>query len=274
MERDRSAYLRAERPGEVPGHGAASVGGVSLPAGRPAEDVAVWCTDRAVEDAVGVAERLAERFIETGLWPILWTLFDEPSSYMYLDDDVADIEDVDVAACMEERWMETARLNRDYMLGPYAEPFPGMAPASEGIPARNPFSVYGAQVWSGPPEGPPYRLLLVACRRPADAISVAQLDFHQHVPNPITSAILRSWEDRFGASPVVWTPSTINLGVSAPPCSLEAARKLAGEINAVYPPGDVLSRSLDDQALALVDGPDARYDDVGRAPGVWLIGGD
>jgi hypothetical protein len=163
-------------------------------------------------------------------------------SYMRADGDVAEIEGVEVAAYLEERWLDRARLNRDYMPGPYAELFPGVAPAAEPIGEANPFSVFRARAWAGPPEHGPYRLLLIACRRAADAI--------------------------------MWTPNTITLGVTAPPSSHDDARKLAGEIYAAYPPGDALGRDLDDQAWALVDSPHARYDDIGRAPGVWSISGD
>lgn len=75
-------------------------------------------------------------------------------------------------------------------------------------------------------------LLLVPCRRPADAIAAIGWD-HSFIPLPMTAAVLRSWEDRFGAVPIAIEPSSILLAVDAPVADATQATALAAEIIAI-----------------------------------------
>ncbi|MGO9956244.1 MAG: DUF4253 domain-containing protein [Solirubrobacteraceae bacterium] len=96
---------------------------------------------------------------------------------------------------------------------------------------ENPFAVLERnwqQVQSDDPG--PYQLLLVPCNQPADAIDV--LDFGvAGIPPGGPSALLRSWEARFGADLVMLSPNGRELlAVQSPPTSPGQAQRLAIEI--------------------------------------------
>jgi Domain of unknown function (DUF4253) len=78
------------------------------------------------------------------------------------------------------------------------------------------------------------RLMLVPSNRPADAITAvgfvpAELDVGA------VSAVLRSWEERFGAVAVELGPSEISLSVPAFPTTAEQALLIAAEQHALAP---------------------------------------
>jgi hypothetical protein len=87
---------------------------------------------------------------------------------------------------------------------------------------------------------PNYRLGLVEAGRPADVPA--------RLGRPGLSAILRSWEDRFGATLVVLGAREMMLSVSAPPTELHKALVVANEHRSFCPriPGTLpqLSRGL------------------------------
>jgi hypothetical protein len=53
------------------------------------------------------------------------------------------------------------------------------------------------------------------------------------MPPELTAAVLRSWEERFGAVPVQLDPSTVVLHADAPPTSVRQVRALAAEMAAI-----------------------------------------
>jgi hypothetical protein len=176
-------------------------------------------------------------------------------------------------------WDAFGRLNRSRGAGPSSVPFPGLAPWSEHDgKTANPFVIFNAhQNYLTPNDRGPYRLLLVACRRPADAITAVGMELSNDYKNPEISAVLRSWEDRFGARVVLFGTGYVILAVDAPPGTDSDARRLAAEIFALAPPGDALDRSLDDLALSLrghgrVGDPDFGPDSYSAH--AWLIGFD
>ncbi|MBP2321229.1 nucleotide-binding universal stress UspA family protein [Kibdelosporangium banguiense] len=87
---------------------------------------------------------------------------------------------------------------------------------------------------------PAYRLGLVEANRPADVPA--------RLGRPGMSAILRSWEDRFGATLVMMGAREMMLSVSAPPTELHKALVVANEHRSFCPriPGTLpqLSRGL------------------------------
>jgi hypothetical protein len=77
----------------------------------------------------------------------------------------------------------------------------------------------------------------VSCRRPADAIGVAGWTGAINVwqrPAQV-SAVLRSWEDRFGAIVVGLGFATITLLVPRPPTTDDDALRVAAEVAALCP---------------------------------------
>jgi hypothetical protein len=80
------------------------------------------------------------------------------------------------------------------------------------------------------------RIGLVSCRRPADAVALmGWLGTINVTGPPQTSAVLRSWEDRFGAILVGLSFATITLLVSRPPVSDGDALRVAAEVAALCP---------------------------------------
>ena len=110
------------------------------------------------------------------------------------------------------------------MLSPFSRSFPGLAPAEETTIADDVLDE-GLRVL------PASRLGLVTAARPADAIAVlgwqGALNYDQ-APDEL-SAVLRSWEQRFGAILVAVGFDTLHLLVERPPQSPESAIRVAAE---------------------------------------------
>jgi hypothetical protein len=108
---------------------------------------------------------------------------------------------------------------------PYEDGFPGLAPASTGAPDPWRLRVALGQLT------PPGRIGLVPAARPADVL--ARLGWQGTVNRGWSgaqlAAVLRSWEDRFGARLLTVGFAEIRLLVSRPPRTLEAALPVAAE---------------------------------------------
>jgi hypothetical protein len=110
-------------------------------------------------------------------------------------------------------------------------PFPGLAPATDG-------SLSSAARRAALRSLRLARIGLVAARRPADVLAAvgwtATDDYRDGHPNGLwIGAVLRSWENRFGARLLAIGPgATVRLLVQRPPRTLEAAEKIAVEHSA------------------------------------------
>ncbi|MFD3842776.1 DUF4253 domain-containing protein [Streptomyces sp. NPDC058642] len=71
------------------------------------------------------------------------------------------------------------------------------------------------------------RLLLVPARRGSDALAL--IDWSAEAPLPLLCALLRSWEDRFGAQVVAVFGSEVYVSVARPPADTGQADQLALE---------------------------------------------
>ncbi len=110
-------------------------------------------------------------------------------------------------------------------------PFPGLAPATDG-------SLSSAARVAALRSLRLARIGLVAAHRPADVLATvgwtATDDYRDGHPNGLwIGAVLRSWENRFGARLLAIGPgATVRLLVQRPPRTLEAAEKIAAEHSA------------------------------------------
>jgi len=99
---------------------------------------------------------------------------------------------------------------------------------------------------------------------------------HQATPAPHISAVMRSWEERFGAVLVAVAPSMSWLAVQAPPSDPDQARLLAAEyIGFCPPPQESQPASLKDLAEKFsaqpATAPPASLDSQIR-PDLWPVG--
>lgn len=214
--------LRRRGGAPLPASGTPVVGGVRLPRGSRCGPF--WSTDAGVEDAYGLARRLAAVFPATGVWPVVWTVDHEP------DDMVGNGEDPGprvrrAEALLREGWRTNRPGDRT--------PFPGLAAGSRDVPRGDPFGDALRESAADPPPPGGWIVMLVPVERPADVLRVLRLGSTQYFTDDELAVVLRSWEDRFGAVLSSLTVSTIGLTVAAPPGSPEQARRLAIEHAAV-----------------------------------------
>jgi Domain of unknown function (DUF4253) len=233
----------------VPDEGELQLGAVRLPVGRllrskggMGEPVA-WMTEAQVPEPGPVWFALSALHGQTGLVPVL-----EPAGR---GDDlqdacqdmaaVADLDRFDAAAMLEHRWSdcfpepwqvglewdEERRWAED-MAAPFTSQYPGLAPAVNAALAPE---VLEAALRSFPAS----RIVLVPADRPADVLPVlgwwpGDWDSAFPAPNSVGfAAVLRSWEERFGARLFAMTHDAAHLLVERPPRDLDSALPVAAE---------------------------------------------
>jgi hypothetical protein len=232
----------------VPDDGELRLGTVTLPAGRQlrskggiGEPVA-WMTRAPVPDPGPVWSALSALHGQTGLVPVL-----EPAGGGDLEAScrvtaaVADVDRVNVGALLEllwadhfpepwqvgPEWDEEREWSAD-MAAPFTSRYPGMAPAVDT--ALTP-DVLAAAVRRFPAS----RIALIPADRPADVLPVlgwcpGNWDCAFPVPSPVGfAAVLRSWEERFGARLFALRHDKAYLLVERPPPDMDAALPVAAE---------------------------------------------
>jgi len=226
---------------DLPAPGPLRLGDVYLGSGRPVRAVpapAMWLTD---DEVTGAAERwrgLVDQFPETGLWPLLTMPLEfvptqRPWDAAEFDSgSVADADVVDLAEFFAGAWSGwLVPMGEDpYVehLRPFGAPFPGLAPPmrADGDPASvsaDRLDRFGL-----------CRLGVVRCDRPADAVAAigwtGACNYCQ--PSEVT-AVLRSWEDRFGVVLAGLGFARMTLLVPHPPADEEEALPIAAEMVAL-----------------------------------------
>jgi hypothetical protein len=195
-----------------------------------------WLTDREVILPGLRWARLSADADRTGLQTVL-------ASGLYADrrrpwetgefgdpEDVASIDELDAARLLREWWEDDPGEEYEQdeqlraMLGPFGPRFPGLAPAiTTDIDSELTRRALGQFTRDE-------RIALVPADRPADVLPLLGW---QGACNSRTSselaAILRSWEDRFGARLLEVGFADIRLLVARPPQTLEEALPIAAE---------------------------------------------
>ncbi|MDA0182091.1 DUF4253 domain-containing protein [Solirubrobacter phytolaccae] len=213
----REGPFLARVRGTLPETGKPIVAGVQLPQGSKCE--AYWATDLPAKDAIDLARRLAAKFPDTGLWPVLWNWADEGPDNYYTPGNPARADDIDVEADLRERakaWqVRLDRLARGVALDAAFDPFGRLADHSDDGPS-------------------PRVLVLVPVHRPADALTVTGFTWSEIHPPSMITAVMRSWEDRYGAMLVEVGPGIATLAPAGRPRGAEA-RRLEAELSLVAP---------------------------------------
>lgn len=213
---------------------------LDLPPGRlvhpdsdtEAEPVA-WVTDQAADHGELWA-RLLTAFPETGLWPMAASGLGDSLDRPWFDGELGGPEQpaADAETVLRARVEAAAELQADY--GP-PEPQEAWKVEWAGLAAATaPATAIDLQ-----PPDEPFGLLLVPVRRPADvpaAIGWWGPTNHDLGGGELT-AVLRSWEDRFGAVLTTIGFDTLELTVGQPPDDAENVVLLAREHYQVCPEG-------------------------------------
>ena len=229
---------------DLPPDGELRIGSVILADGRRilsdygSYEPMAWVTTQPVPDAGMVWSALWDAHDQTGLVPFLlaglrsaperpWDTreFSEP-------DDIARVGHMDAAELLEEMW--DGHMPTEYedqpdgelaaMRAPFSRQFPGLAPAEDQQLTHG----QRQQVLSSLP---PARIGLVAARRPGDVLPLVGLPATDQFDSALpVAAVLRSWEDRFGAKLLEIGFAEIRLLAERPPLAVEDAQLLAVEI--------------------------------------------
>lgn len=193
-----------------------------------ADDCVMWHSDEPVDDIVRWWGAAQERQDETGLRPVFVGWPDSgPAPGASADADAIDGEDW--LATSWEEYRQT-RYKPRYDPGPPYESWPGLAPAPARIP--DPEAAARRAVADTCPRLPQGRqhLGLVAAARSADIPAVAGWPGSaNHIRPAALSAVLRTWEDRFGARVLGMTGSMLYVSVAAPPTGPEQSVHMALE---------------------------------------------
>lgn len=235
--------LRAKASGELASSDRVRVGAVDIGPGRlvvpedhPDPTPRLWLTDDSVSNSVACWAALAEQFSTTGLWPLLLQSLDADLDRPWGSGELRSVDDavidrLDVEEVLQEGWDGgLVPINDPWApgtgpLAPFHPHFPGLAP---GQPVTGPVPVVF--------EDGAARIGLVSCGRPADAIARAGWMGAINVRSSAeVSAVLRSWENRFGAIPVGLGFATLTLVVTRPPTSDDDALRVAAEVAALCP---------------------------------------
>jgi hypothetical protein len=236
----------------LPEPGPLRIGPVDLPTGKvltsglyghgaPPREVA-WVTLDPVPAAGRVWQQLYDLHHQTGLVPILLDTLGNQSRRPWDDEEFGDpvdlraVDDVDVGDFLADWWHgslpdeDELDDEEQEMWEPFGFTFPGLAPAGgEPLTGAEREEVLGSR--------PLARVGLVPARRPADVLSAlgwsgttnwGGLGGFRDYLIPLT-AMLRSWEDRFGARPLEVGFDTLRLVVERPPRTRELAEHLAAE---------------------------------------------
>jgi uncharacterized protein DUF4253 len=213
--------------------------GPDLPAGR--WHGPMWVSDgpllepgRFRDCVAGFDRARRERPAEPALWPVL-----VPQDPRFVRDDWLDgqgtvapaahkIDEVDVGETLARWWDPFCCTGGVGCLRPYGAHFPGLARKS--MLRVDPLAEAG-NTGSILARRGTYRLGLVPVERPADVPAVlgwsGMIKSTEQVE--AISAVLRSWEDRFGATLIVLGFDELELSVAAPPRNQGRALVLAAE---------------------------------------------
>jgi hypothetical protein len=139
----------------------------------------------------------------------------------------------DAEALLARWWRNAAPEEDDEILAPFDATWPGLA--TPGAPPKDPDEMAGDL--AAALLGEPRRLALVAAGSGADALAVAGWSgpTNHTADTGQIAAVLRTWQDRFGARVVGAGFDNLQVSVAAPPVTAEHALRVAVEHFAFCP---------------------------------------
>ncbi len=236
-------------PGNLPEDGELQLGAIRLPAGKRivagygAGEPVAWATVAPVADPGRTWQALSELSPDTGLVPFLLAGLDDTTRRPWDDNefsdpaDISTIGELDTAALLAEMWsgefededaesedVEDEDDEFREMIAPFSRQFPGLAPAAEQ-------RLTDHEIEQALRSLPPARVGVAVASRPADVLPLIGWDGAVNHGDyaVMIAAVLRSWEERFGARLLQIGFAEIRLLAERPPRTLQAARQLAAE---------------------------------------------
>ncbi|AOS62735.1 DUF4253 domain-containing protein [Actinoalloteichus hymeniacidonis] len=193
---------------------------------------ALWLGDDAADAELW--SRLHAEHPTSGLWPLILETAEHGGlpweTGELAPETVSDVDRFDAARVMAAiwaEWLEPAGSTDTSHLEPFDSTFPGLAPAGTSPRTAGEVADWYADLIASESA----RLGLVAAPRSADALAVigwmGPVNHSEHTA-PM-AAVVRSWEDRFGARVVRIGFDTLDLSVAAPPTTIEHAEQVAAE---------------------------------------------
>jgi Domain of unknown function (DUF4253) len=215
----------------LPADGALELGSIRLPPGRQVPsmwkpEAVAWITDELVTNPGRTWLSLSEMAPETGLQPFLMPDASYGPEQWFVDPrDPGEIDGVDAAEILRDLWHED--VDDEWVQQeryPFGSTFPGLAARADAALARTEL-LRALDAFAAAP------ICLVAASRPADAlVSSGWLPGVAFQDPAAFGAVLRSWEERFGAVVVQASPSAeIRLMVQRPPRTMSHALAVAAE---------------------------------------------
>ncbi|MFD0691156.1 DUF4253 domain-containing protein [Actinomadura fibrosa] len=195
--------------------------------GGDADREVLWVSDERLPDLGGLWCRLYGERERTGLYPLLLdTLHGDPERPWHAGElgytPVEEIDALDAGETLQELLAEHER-----------ELWTGLA--APGVEVEGP-DACAEMVAEAFAERSRWLLGLVPAARGADALSLAGWGGPcNHTGTAMISAVVRSWEERFGTRVVAVGFDVLELSVGAPPMTLEHARAVAVEHLAFCP---------------------------------------
>ncbi|MER5332528.1 DUF4253 domain-containing protein [Micromonospora sp. NPDC002717] len=201
------------------------------------------------EAPVGVAlwSRLRSQHRQSGLWPLLLSGLSSEETRPWADGEVfpagmSSPDRHDAAELLARWWTAHTRIDEDDMraaaehaavTAPFGERWPGLAVPGDASAPPDDFADQYAEFLLFKPA----RLGLVPAARGADTLAVSGWSgpLNHTSDTGEISAVVRSWEDRFGVRVVGVGFDTLHLSVAAPPTSIEHACQVAAEHFAFCP---------------------------------------
>jgi hypothetical protein len=194
-------------------------------------------TAEPAADAGALHVPIAATFASHGLWPLVLESLSGEGGRPWVSGELdpggsTDPGAHDALGVLSDWWTQVIPAEDEEpeaheALAPYGRTFPGLAPETDSPADPDALDVVVAQLTG--------RLGLVAVTRPADALAAIgwQGPVNHYSDMGRLSAVLRSWEDRFGAFLVGVGFDTITLAVMRPPATIDAATAIAAEHFAV-----------------------------------------
>lgn len=235
--------IRADEPGRLPPVAPTTLAGVDLPLGvlvtadrglsddPGAPEQRAWMSAGPPDDPAELWWRLARVFPETGLWPLISRSLDDPRN-------------------PGRPWSEGEFSDPTEPARSAAEFFAEMLPGEGRYPAGFPGLAGALRADAGTvrlrrPELPSGGLLLVPATRPADVLArLGWLGATNYCGSGDLTAVLRSWEDRFGTVPVLLGFDILGTLSEATPADGEQLDRLVAEHYAFCP--DNVDQGVDD----------------------------